>query len=429
MRTGKLSLLIVVAAVAALAAFLLSRDQAARRADAAGEPVFAGLIDRVNDVAALVVTGPNGSATVSRDGAGWSVDALGGYAADAGTVGKVVLGVARLTLKEQMTSRPESHARLGVHEPGSQPLDPDAAPGTTGPVRLALHDADGGVLADLIVGDVRPGRPPSLYVRRAGEDTAWLAGGELAPPALPVGWVDASCVDIGPERFRSVTITHVDGETVSVARSSKAETEWGLVGLPAGRKEAYGGVGRSVGGALQRLSFEDVALVDGLAWPDDAETLTRFVGFDGFVVEARTADVDGRKWTRFAAGTEFAEPLPPEPDAAAATPAADDAGTPEELAAAEAAAADAAAQAVSARDLEIARRERLAAEAEAFTARHAPWAYALPEWKLTNLIKRMDDLTRAVDPPPPPAPSDPGEQGDPADAHAGHDHGDAADDG
>ena len=117
MRTGKLSLLIVVAAVAALAAFLLSRDQAARRADAAGEPVFAGLIDRVNDVAALVVTGPNGSATVSRDGAGWSVDALGGYAADAGTVGKVVLGVARLTLKEQITSRAESHARLGVHEP------------------------------------------------------------------------------------------------------------------------------------------------------------------------------------------------------------------------------------------------------------------------------------------------------------------------
>ena len=47
-----------------------------------------------------------------------------------------------------------------------------------------------------------------------------------------------------------------------------------------------------------------------------------------------------------------------------------------------------------------ARRERLVAEAEAFNTQHGRWIYALPEWKATNLLKRMDDLTKAADPPP-----------------------------
>ena len=34
------------------------------------------------------------------------------------------------------------------------------------------------------------------------------------------------------------------------------------------------------------------------------------------------------------------------------------------------------------------------------TERLSSWAFALPEWKAGNLRQRMDEVTKAIDPPP-----------------------------
>src|SRR5579884_3685425 len=65
------------------------------------QPMFAGLLDRLNDVQTIKVTGAGEKVTLHRADAGnWQVEERGGYTADGKRVREVALGLANLKLVE-----------------------------------------------------------------------------------------------------------------------------------------------------------------------------------------------------------------------------------------------------------------------------------------------------------------------------------------
>ena len=109
-----------------------------------GERVLPGLLDHINDVAAIQVTTKDGTFRYERDERGWGSADKGGFPVTMDQVRKNLIGLAELEIVEAKTDRPESYAEIGVQDPSA----PDAKS-----TRIALFDEGGKELAAVILGN------------------------------------------------------------------------------------------------------------------------------------------------------------------------------------------------------------------------------------------------------------------------------------
>lgn len=373
MRMRSLSALIAVTAVMVAAAWFISVERAPQT-DISKTPLYPGLVERINDVARLSVESARTRAVLVKDGDQWRVENRAGYPARFDAVKRTVVSIADLRVLEAKTRRPALYPRLGVED-----IDAEDAASR----RITLESADGEVLAALIVGHERKGSAaardtsPALYVRKAGTEQALLVEGEVPATAAPADWMDTAIVDIDSDRIRAFSIAHADGETVSVRRHSRDVKDYELEQVPPGQEVRSLALLTSLGTALEQLRFDDVAAASERPLPPDAATRATYRTFDGLVVQARIAEIDGRHWAVFSARQD--------PEALAAAEAAPDAGDT-------ASAADPAKPAAEADEPHNA--EAIAQEAAAINERVAPWVYALPDFKAAMLTKRTADLVR-----------------------------------
>lgn len=359
MRRRALTVLAAVAALAAAAAWTVS-VQRAPRTDIDKPPLYPGLLDRVNEIARVEIDSARGRTVLARDGERWVVANRDGFPALLEQVKRTVVGIADLRVIEGKTRRPELYPRLGVE-------DPDAEGANSR--RVVLQDAGGRVLAALVIGKQRKGSAaqlaePALYVRKVGEPQAMLVEGELALSATPRDWMDTALMDVEARRIRSITIEHPDGERVRLARARAAVENYAIEGLPEHSEPRSRALLTSLGTALEELRFDDVAGAGSVPLPPGETTVTTYRSFDGLVVEARLAEIDGRTWVAFDVRH--------------------DPGTGRH---AGGAGRDAA---------EIAR------EAAALAERLSPWVYVLPEFKVSMMTKRLSELVRPASTAPPP---------------------------
>ncbi len=250
----------------------------------ASEPLFPGLLDRVNDVHALKLTEPDGTLTVeSAGGGGWKLDEKGGYPVQPQRVRELVLGLANLQLVEAKTADPKLLKRLELEEPGSEGAKSR---------RIELDGADGKPLAAAIIGKPKPGLygggRGGVYVRRAGEEQAWLAAGELELPADALSLLDRDVIDVPMEQVARVTLQPSGGTPIVLQRpDAKTTTFTTDAALPEGRTLDAGKV-EQLAGALAGLSLEDVKPAAEVTLPADAPR-ARFETFDGLAVDVTVA--------------------------------------------------------------------------------------------------------------------------------------------
>ncbi len=141
-----------------------------------GGAVFPGLIDRVNDVATVVLEHNGGAFTMQRGGGGtWSMKESDGYPVDAAKAKKMVVELADLKLAEAKTSQTGRYVKLQLNDPSEK--DSQAR-------RVRLLDAKGAVMAEAILGRIRydmPGlRSEGVYLRKSNDPQAWLAVGAVS---------------------------------------------------------------------------------------------------------------------------------------------------------------------------------------------------------------------------------------------------------
>ncbi|MBI1779534.1 MAG: DUF4340 domain-containing protein [Proteobacteria bacterium] len=328
------------------AAYLAYQRAAATLGRVASETVLPGFIARVNDVASLEFKRAAGTVSVARWGDLWVMPDHGNYPVRYEVIKQNLVTMGELTTVEAKTAKPDLHDRIEVEDVTAK----DAKS-----TLVSVKDAQGQTMAELIVGKRRYapiGGKDMVYVRKPGDNRAWLAVGvfDLRPQASE--WLVREISNVSDRRWRLISFSHPDGATASLSRKDVEQQNYDVDGLPEGRQIKPPGVVNATASAFEFLNLDDVTPAGQLTDTTPVATSV-FESFDGLAMNAVLSEKDGAFWATFSA-----EARP---------------------------GADGAAPADTAKD-----------EAAALNEKLRPWAYKLPEWKANFFKRKMDDLIEAA---------------------------------
>lgn len=276
-------ILAVLAVVAVIGALMTATDDSATEQAAAGQRLFPGLMDRVNEVEAVVLQTPVGPFTLQRAESGWTLPERGGWSARGDKVRALLLGLAQAETLEPKTAKPENYAALGVGDPGKGEG-----------VGLEALDGSGQRLASLIVGNTKmsSGLPVGRYVRKADEAQSWLARADLPLGDGPGDWMEDAILHVKTKDVVRVTLTHPDGETWTGTREPADAKHLGVPGVELDSRFVVD----DVAGVLSDLTLDDVRLAGDIKVADKFLHRGRFETADGLVVSTRMASLMGEYW-------------------------------------------------------------------------------------------------------------------------------------
>ena len=354
-------------------------------------------LDRVTRVS-VVGAGSAPVATLVRgeDGS-WSVAEKDGYPADTEKVRQTLISLAEARIVEPKTANPDFYDRLGV-----EGVEDEAAGG----VAVTLTGAD--MPVNVIVGDTEG--TSQVYVRQADQAQSFLVDRNPDVGNETTDWLATEILAIPGDRMARVTVTHPDGEVVSVSKADSEQSNFELEEIPPGRELQYASVANVMGNVLSSLNLQDV---EPRTDTDEPVTVTEFVTFDGLAITAESVEREDEPWVAFRAVYRAPEEEPePEDEPAQEEPAAnasDEAGDDvdavtddTEVATAEAEADDtevATAEAeadgtdATAVEGEIGSTD-VAAEALDLDRRLSPWRYRIASFQFDQMTRRLDDLLR-----------------------------------
>ena len=325
---------LVVALLGLLAVFELG-DR--RDTGAAGLPFLEGFAENANSVnrVDLRFAGDEPGFSIRRDDDVWVVDARDDYPADFEKLAGLVTSLANARIVEQKTSNPDNYNQLGVDAPASG--------GSGTGVMLSGDD----FAYDVIVG--KQAQRTYRYARVADVATSYLIDQDLDLSPSPDDWLVNDIVDIGSDRVRRVSIQHGDGETMTIEKTSRDDTSYGVVDIPDGRELSYASVGNGIAGALARLSFDEVRKAQSI----ESSTTTSFETWDGLRVVTTVAPEEDATWLSFSA-----EAVPAETDEDDKDP---------------------------------------ASEADEINARLGAWQYRIADYKKNLFVWRWEDILKDED--------------------------------
>lgn len=301
MRKSTFLLLVfaTVVFVAGAAYSVLSGERAAAPVGQ-GQRALPDLAARLDSLAWMRLAQGSNRIDFTAIGGRWVLVEKGNYPANAGKVRRLLLGLADLTLVEPKTRRPELLARLDLDDPSN---------GRSTLVRL--QGRTGGTVAELIVGKVRRDRLGSgndgVYVRKPGDDQAWLARGSLDLPGELNGWLDRRILDLPASRVAALTLTGSDGAELKLRRDAPGG-RFAVIDPPDGAQlKADAALGEPAA-VLSGLEFDDVLTTAELPVPESGVATALFTTFDGLAVTVWLFSHDGADWiTLEAIGSGAAE--------------------------------------------------------------------------------------------------------------------------
>jgi hypothetical protein len=336
-----------------------------------GAALAPALDDALNDVERVTLTKAGGEviATLVRRPESWVVAEKSDYRADVGKIRQGLVALAEARILEQKTSNPEYYARLGVE---------DVADAKATGIAIGFT-ASGRELPTLILGNAEGAK--FRYARREGEMQSYLIDRAPDLPRSAAQWVDTQIIDVRGERVREVTITHADGEVVTIAKTASEATNFDVANVPDGRELLYPGVANVVGNALRELKLEDVQTAATEEGSEDVRVEYRT--FDGLVVTVRGREQDDQSWVTFEASfdPEATQPTAATPASSTANPAGDEAE-------ADAAPAGSSATPSTAEPADV------ATETQRINQRVGGWRYRIAGYQYDQMTRRMSDLLK-----------------------------------
>ena len=355
-------LVVTIAAAAAAAAMIASRDTGTG-VRGEGTVMFPGLIGKVNDVRRVKVTRGTGTSTLvasTKDGKDtWKLIELYGYPVPLLSVRAVAAGMAQVARIEAKTTRPANYAKIRVEDPKGK---------GSRSARVELFGRSGEKLADLIVGmeKLSLGGLGQLYVRRPGEQRAWLARGKIAVPEKRAGWVDQMIVEIDLPRVRETTLFTTGDKPLRIFKKAERDQDFIVEGMSEDHelKELFGA--EDISRSIQNLAFEEVRPAKEIGIGVTGTPRVRHVTFDGLIIEGWMKTVGKKRWFTFRARPN---PAPLEGEKVEAA--------------------------------------KIAEEVAKISRVNGGWAYTISKFETKNMFKTLDSLIQ-LKPGAKPAPADNG---------------------
>ncbi len=348
----------VTALAVLIAGFAVINRPAIESSDFDGTLMFPDLVDDINDLATVKITHKDGTFTLNSTGEGWVFAERDNYPVQDDKIGELLIKLTRMEKVEPKTELPERYDRLDL-------VVPDEKEDTRAKV-VTLLNGDDEEIADLVVGKRKftlGTDEGGTYVKEPDEPQTWLVTGELNPGARARDWLLREVSDIKDDDIARVTITHPDGEVVSVYKNNPDDPNYLVENVPADRELRRDTIANDTGRVLSNLLLDDVAKADSIAFPEDQTIRAVFEGFTGFTVTVDLIEDGDDNWIRIS-GTA--------PDSPTETEAAEGDETGAEA------------------------RDWSAIIAE-LNARADGWVYQLPGFEVSGIKKRMDELVREPD--------------------------------
>ena len=265
---------------------------------APGERMFAALTPAaINSAASLTITAKGKTFTVHQKDGTWVVKEMSDYPADTSLVRKALFALTELRPYEAKTRDAKRLAKLELDDPKGKDAQSK---------QLTVKDKDGKVLADVIFGksnntNVILGKE-MVYVRKAGEDQAWLAEGDPTLKAEALDWVLRNVVDVDVERVKEVETKTPKGELqLHLAKAKVEDKEYAIKNLPAGRKPKDARMIAYVAEAIDNTTLDDVKKVGEIDFDKNGVGTGTWKTFDGLVIKVRMAEIDKKFWVSLSA--------------------------------------------------------------------------------------------------------------------------------
>ncbi len=311
-----------------------------------------------NTAASLTVTAKAKEFTVYQKDGVWVVKEKADYPADPALVRKAIFALTELRPYEAKTRDPKRWAKLEVEDP----KDKDAQS-----KRLTVNDKDGKVLADVIFGksnntNVILGKE-MVYVRKAGEDQAWLAEGDPTLKAEPLDWLNRAVADVAADRVREAVTKNLKGDVLlEIAKAKPEDKEFAVKGVPEGRKTKEARTIGYVAEVFEKLNLDDVTKAGDIDFEKNGTAIGTWRTFDGLVITAKMAEQDKKFWVALSAEIDEAALLKEKPKA----------------------------------DSKLKDADAVRKEAAEINARVKPWAYSVPSTASRFMQYKLEDVLEEV---------------------------------
>jgi hypothetical protein len=256
------------------------------------QPLAPDLASRINEVARIELSGPDGAVTLERrEGDGWVVPEKGGFVADEKDVLTLLRRLGELRVVEAKTALPDRLPRLELEDPKA----PDAK--SHG---VVLKDTGGALIASLVVGKrsfglFGPGRS-GTYVRFADAPQAYLTDSEITLPAGPAEWIATDVVDLAEDRVKLVSLEPENGVLVTASRASADAPSFDLAGIPAGREADQAKLGE-LSRLFSQLTLLDVRPAGDIAFYQSPQKV-RVETFDGLMLVFTWISLPDASWLK-----------------------------------------------------------------------------------------------------------------------------------
>ena len=256
--------------------------------------LFPGLMDKVDTVTKVTVNDKDQEIVMIRTEAGrWQIPASDGYSASVSQVQKSILQVAQLVYLEKKTANVKRYDRLHLEDlkrSGSQAR------------RIRLFEADGAVLADLIVGKKRYNLPGTItegaYIRKPADPQTWLASGEIDVEVELKTWLRNSILNIREEDVLSAEIRHPGGEVVRISKENTKDRNFTLHDIPKGKKLRYESDPDNIANVVEDLEMLDARRADKIDFAADKTVTGTYTSRSGLIAVVSAVKVGDDDWVK-----------------------------------------------------------------------------------------------------------------------------------
>ncbi len=217
-------------------------------------PVLPGWSIAVASAREIEIAGEESFLLEQADGV-WTMPSRDGYPVRLERLAELDAYLAALIFEGARTANPERLGRLGLADPGRE----------NGATHISVRDAEGSVLADILLGETRGER---VYVRHPGRNRAFAArlgeGAVARPDLLPAdAWLALDFLSLGTNDIARADIQPEAGPAYRLERASTASRNFALR-RPTGWQPITAAAGNGPAASLARVRFRDVRRADRL---------------------------------------------------------------------------------------------------------------------------------------------------------------------
>ena len=251
--------------------------------------VFPELMAKINDVTELTIESTGETVILVRQEHRWGVKEKDHYPAALDKVKSALVGISELRFREPKTNNPDLYEKLGL-----QDQTKEGSRSTLIMIRTNQNQE----AAKLLIGDQRPAKEnPSLseiYVRKPDDPQTWLVTGKLQIERTVTEWLDQDILALSGSRVQRVRVTHPDGESLTVEKTSPDALDFQIADMPKGYQVQSQFNVNNVINSLATLTLDDVKKEESIESEGKAGVNAVLETFDGLQVTVQ-ALVEGEK--------------------------------------------------------------------------------------------------------------------------------------